>query len=102
MNPCTKTFAQFTVLFLRTVLVLTFWLGTITAQPKKPNILIFMADDMGIGDTSAYLGINLMPSTKAIVKTLKTPNVAWYPQPISCAFTSAAGTLQQGDPGRPG
>lgn len=51
------------------------WLGTVTAQPKKPNILIFMADDMGIGDTSAYLGIHLMPSTKAIVKTLKTPNL---------------------------
>ena len=51
------------------------WLGMVTAQPKKPNILIFMADDMGIGDTSAYLGIHLMPSTKAIAKTLKTPNV---------------------------
>ena len=51
------------------------WLGTVTAQPKQPNVLIFMADDMGIGDTSAYLGIHLMPSTKAIVKTLKTPNL---------------------------
>ena len=44
------------------------WLGTVTAQPKKPNVLIFMADDMGIGDTSAYLGIHLMPNTKAIAK----------------------------------
>tara|TARA_Y100000588_G_scaffold313036_1_gene339969 strand:+ start:174 stop:2282 length:2109 start_codon:yes stop_codon:yes gene_type:complete len=34
-----------------------------------------MADDMGIGDTSAYLGINLMPNTKPIAKTLRTPNI---------------------------
>ena len=26
-----------------------------TTRPTKPNILIMMADDMGIGDTSAYL-----------------------------------------------
>ncbi len=34
-----------------------------------------MADDMGIGDTSAYLGVKLMPSAKPIAKTLKTPNI---------------------------
>lgn len=34
-----------------------------------------MADDMGIGDTSAYLGVKLIPQTEAIGKTLKTPNI---------------------------
>ena len=75
MTPSTKTFTALALLFLKGFLVSTLWLGTVTAQPKKPNVIIFMADDMGIGDTSAYLGINLMPSTKAIAKTLKTPNV---------------------------
>ena len=34
-----------------------------------------MADDMGIGDTSAYLNIKLMEGTKPISKTVKTPNI---------------------------
>ena len=34
-----------------------------------------MADDMGIGDTSAYLKIKLMEGTKPISKTVKTPNI---------------------------
>ena len=42
---------------------------------QKPNIIIFMADDMGIGDTSAYLEINLMEGTKPISKTVKTPHI---------------------------
>ena len=50
------------------------WLA-VSAQSKKPNIILFMADDMGIGDTSAYLGVKLMPSAKPIAKTLKTPNI---------------------------
>ena len=41
----------------------------------RPNILFFMADDMGIGDTSAYLGIGLMDGAKPIGKTLKNPNL---------------------------
>jgi arylsulfatase A-like enzyme len=44
-------------------------MGLASAQPNKPNVIIFMADDMGIGDTSAYLGIKLMPTTEAIAKT---------------------------------
>ena len=34
-----------------------------------------MADDMGIGDTSAYLDINLMEVTEPISKTVKTPHI---------------------------
>ena len=30
---------------------------------------------MGVGDTSAYLGVKLMTSAKPIAKTLKTPNI---------------------------
>ena len=37
---------------------------------NKPNILFFMADDMGIGDTSAYLNISLTKGSKPIEKTL--------------------------------
>jgi arylsulfatase A len=75
MNPSAKTLALFPVHLSKTVLALVFWLSGATAQPKKPNVIIFMADDMGIGDTSAYLGINLMLNTKAIAKTLKTPHI---------------------------
>lgn len=34
-----------------------------------------MADDMGIGDTSAYLGVRLSPNSAPIEKTLRTPNL---------------------------
>ncbi|MDP6676694.1 MAG: hypothetical protein QGI29_03930, partial [Pirellulales bacterium] len=34
-----------------------------TTRPTKPNILIMMADDMGIGDTSAYLNLQLSPES---------------------------------------
>ena len=41
----------------------------------KPNIVFFMADDMGIGDTSAYLDVSLIKGSKPIGKTLKTPRL---------------------------
>jgi len=44
-------------------------------RPSKPNIIIMMADDMGIGDTSAYLGIKLNPDAAPIERTLRTPNL---------------------------
>ncbi|MEO2032309.1 MAG: sulfatase-like hydrolase/transferase, partial [Planctomycetaceae bacterium] len=44
-------------------------------RPSKPNIIIMMADDMGIGDTSAYLGVRLSPNAPAIKRTLRTPNL---------------------------
>ena len=56
-------------------LALTICWVAVSAQPKKPNVILFMADDMGIGDTSAYLGVKLIPQADAIGKTLKTPNI---------------------------
>jgi arylsulfatase A len=44
-------------------------------RPSKPNIIIMMADDMGIGDTSAYLGVRLSPKAPPITRTLRTPNL---------------------------
>ena len=88
MTPSTKTFTALALLFLQGFLLLTLWLGTVSAQPKKPNVIIFMADDMGIGDTSAYLGVRLMPNTKAIAKTLKTPNIETFAKQ-SMIFTDA-------------
>ncbi len=46
-----------------------------TSRPAKPNILIMMADDMGIGDTSAYLNVRLSPTSPPVRKTLKTPTL---------------------------
>ena len=34
-----------------------------------------MADDMGLGDTSPYLGKSLGPNAKPIARTLRTPNL---------------------------
>ncbi|MDG2382471.1 MAG: arylsulfatase [Pirellulaceae bacterium] len=44
-------------------------------RPAKPNIIIMMVDDMGIGDTSAYLGVRLTPGAPPIERTLQTPNL---------------------------
>ncbi|MCP4089063.1 MAG: sulfatase-like hydrolase/transferase [Gammaproteobacteria bacterium] len=41
----------------------------------KPNIIIMMTDDMGIGDAGPYLGIPLGPNTNPVRKTLVTPNL---------------------------
>ena len=48
------------------------------SRPAKPNIIIMMADDMGIGDTSIYLGVRLSPNTPPIEKTLRTPNLELF------------------------
>ena len=45
------------------------------ARPAKPNIIVMMADDMGIGDTSAYLGVRLSPEAPPIARTLRTPQL---------------------------
>ena len=53
-----------------------------------PNILLFMADDMGMGDCSAYLGVKLMPNSSPISQTLKTPNLEKFAQD-AVVFTDA-------------
>ena len=58
------------------ILSFTFCISFLLAGPKtKPNIVLFMADDMGIGDTSAYQYVRLMSRAKPIGKTLNTPNL---------------------------
>ena len=64
MNPI-LTFIPSLLFLVKSILAFAFWMGLASAQPSKPNVIIFMADDMGIGDTSAYLGVRLMPNTKA-------------------------------------
>src|SRR5205085_12372973 len=44
------------------------------ADPK-PNVIVFLADDMGIGDTSAYLNQKLSSSSAPIDITVKTSNL---------------------------
>ncbi|PHR95994.1 MAG: hypothetical protein COA78_29250, partial [Blastopirellula sp.] len=55
-------------------------------RPSKPNIIIMMADDMGIGDTSAYLGVRLSPNAPPIERTLRTPNLEEFSR-SSIVFT---------------
>lgn len=45
------------------------------SRPARPNIIIMMADDMGLGDTSAYLGKTLALDAAPITRTLRTPNL---------------------------
>ena len=58
------------------------------SRPLKPNIIIMMADDMGVGDTSAYLGKSLGPNAKPISKTLRTPHLEAFAE-RSVVFTDA-------------
>ncbi|MEO1991586.1 MAG: arylsulfatase [Pirellulales bacterium] len=50
-------------------------------QPRPlPNIIIMLADDMGIGDTSAYHGVSLGATSPPIGRTLSTPNLEAFAQ----------------------
>lgn len=57
-------------------------------RPANPNIVIMMADDMGLGDTSAYLGKSLGPNAKPIAKTLRTPSLEEFAKE-AVVFTDA-------------
>ena len=46
-----------------------------SAWGQRPNVVLFMADDMGPGDTSAYLEVRLTAETEPVAKTLRTPNL---------------------------
>jgi arylsulfatase A-like enzyme len=51
-------------------------LATIAAQAQvAPNIIVMLADDMGIADTSAYLNRSLGPGAAPIKRTLRTPQL---------------------------
>lgn len=66
-----------TPVFFQVTFLLILTRGELLAaeRPSKPNIIIMMADDMGIGDTSAYLGVRLSPDVAPIERTLRTPNL---------------------------
>ena len=49
-------------------------------RPAKPNIVLMMADDMGIGDTSAYVGVRLGAKAKPIALTQRTPQLKAFAQ----------------------
>jgi arylsulfatase A-like enzyme len=58
------------------------------SRPAKPHILVMMADDMGLGDTSAYKGIRLVEKANPIGKTLVTPNIEKFSEQ-AILFTDA-------------
>ena len=49
-------------------------------RPTKPNIVLMMADDMGIGDTSAYLGVRMGTKAEPIALTQRTPQLKSFAQ----------------------
>ncbi len=57
-------------------------------KPNLPNLIIMMADDMGMGDTSAYLGKRLTPRSAPISKTVRTPHLERLAQ-TGVLFTDA-------------
>ena len=83
---CFYLFTMFRYVFY--VVLSLFTLSVGTKVSATPNILLFMADDMGMGDCSAYLGVKLMPNSSPISQTLKTPNLEKFAQD-AVVFTDA-------------
>ena len=75
-------------LILSALLISIGTLGLGAERPSKPNIVIMMADDMGMGDTSAYLGKTLGPNARPIAKTLRTPHLEAFAR-NAMVFTDA-------------
>ena len=73
---------------IRILLSLLCGLSSATAGNLKPNIIIIMVDDMGIGDTSAYLGKSLSERSEPIELTQVTPSLEAFAS-RSMIFTDA-------------
>ena len=50
------------------------------ARPSLPNIILMMADDMGIGDTDVYLGVRMGAKSRPIAVTQRTPQLKAFSQ----------------------
>ncbi|HCQ38645.1 MAG TPA: hypothetical protein DIV39_05785, partial [Verrucomicrobiales bacterium] len=55
-------------------------LGAELGRPVLPNVILMMADDMGIGDTSAYLGVRMGPNAEPVELTQDTPQLKAFAQ----------------------
>ena len=55
-------------------------LGAESGRPVLPNVILMMADDMGIGDTSAYLGVRMGPNAEPVELTQDTPQLKAFAQ----------------------
>ena len=76
------------VFMIRILLSLLCGLSSANAANLKPNIVIIMVDDMGIGDTSAYLGKSLSERSAPIELTQVTPSLEAFAS-RSMIFTDA-------------
>ena len=60
---------------MRTLVLSFLLIGSVAAADPRPNIVLMMVDDMGIGDTSAYLGKSLSENSTPIELTQVTPSL---------------------------
>ncbi len=73
------------------LVLLPFLTETVRSQETTsllPNIVIMIADDMGIGDTSVYQGKRPARNAAPITRTVRTPNLDRFAQ-AGVVFTSA-------------
>ena len=53
----------------------TWQAGVDAARPSRPNIVLMMADDMGLGDTTAYMGVRFGPAGEPVALAQHTPSL---------------------------